>query len=139
MLKINPENPKAVSSYAKALVLNHNVEKAIELMEDLLDKFPSDEEFQINLAYFGEIGNFAKSKNIIDTGFKSLFNKRQNNERVKNLIQFFAQYASDKNNELLKNEIDFFTNRLSSGDLNIDQEITLAKAFFEYFRNIKEL
>ena len=136
LIKIDPNNPKAISAHAKALVLSHNIEKAIDLMESLIEDYPDNEEFQINLATaYRESGDFKKSKMIVNTGFKYLFNKRMKNERVKNLIQFFAQYASDKENELNDQEIEFFSNRLLSDDLNIDQKITLAKGFFEYFRN----
>ena len=34
-------------------------------------------------------------------------------------------------------KIKFFSERLNSSDLNIDQKITIARGFFEYFRNIK--
>lgn len=136
LMKIDPSNPKTVSTYAKALVLNHNIEKAIDLMESLIKDYPENEEFQINLATaYRESGDFDKSKNIVDAGFKSLFSKRVNNEPVKNLIQYFAQFASDKTNTLNDKEIEFFASRLDSDDLNMDQKITLAKGFFEYFRN----
>tara|TARA_B100000902_G_scaffold64074_1_gene70801 strand:+ start:13471 stop:15213 length:1743 start_codon:yes stop_codon:yes gene_type:complete len=139
LLKIDPNSPNTISTYAKALVLNHNIEEAIDLMEDLVNKHPDNEEFQINLATaYREIGNFKKSKEMVDTGFKTLFKKRLNNEPVKNLIQFFAQYASDKKNLLDNQEIEFFSDRLNSSDLNVDQKITLARGFFEYFRNIKK-
>ena len=139
LLKIDPNSPNTISTYAKALVLNHNIEKAIDLMEDLVNKHPDNEEFQINLATaYREIGNFKRSKEMVDIGFKNLFKKRLNNEPVKNLIQFFAQFASDKKNLLNDQEIEFFSNRLDSSDLNVDQKITLARGFFEYFRNIKK-
>ena len=137
--KIDPDNPNTISTHAKALVLNHNINKAIELMEKLVNNHPNNEEFQINLATaYREIGDFKKSKEIVNVGFKTLFKRRLNNEPVKNLIQFFAQYASDKKNLLNDQEIKFFTERLNSTDLNIDQKITLARGLFEYFRNIKE-
>ena len=139
LLKIDPDSPNTISTYAKALVLNHNIDKAIDLMEDLVNKHPDNEEFQINLATaYREIGNFKRSKEMVDIGFKNLFKKRLNNEPVKSLIQFFAQFASDKKNLLNDQEIEFFSNRLDSSDLNVDQKITLARGFFEYFRNIKK-
>ena len=139
LIKIDPDNPKTTSTYAKALVLNHNIAKAIELMEKLTNDYPDNEEFQINLATaYREIGDFKKSKKIVNTGFKNLFSKRINNEPVKNLIQFFGQYVSDKKNILDDQEIEFFLGRLESSELNIDQKITLARGFFEYFRNIED-
>jgi tetratricopeptide (TPR) repeat protein len=139
LLKIDPDSPNTISTYAKALVLNHNIEKAIDLMEGLVNEHPDNEEFQINLATaYREIGSFEKSKEIVDIGFKTLFKRRLNNEPVKNLIQFFAQYASDKKNLLNAQEEEFFSDRLNSTDLNVDQKITLARGFFEYFRNIKD-
>ena len=139
LLKIDPNNSNTTSTYAKALVLNHDINKAINLMEGLVHKHPNNEEFQINLATaYRERGDFKKSKEIVDIGFKTLFERRLNNEPVKNLIQFFAQYASDKKNLLNSNEIDFFAERLNSTDLNVDQKITLARGFFEYFRNTKD-
>ena len=138
LLKIDPDNPNTISTHAKALVLNHDIEKALDLMKRLVKKYPDNEEFQINLGTaYREIGDFKKSKEIIDVGFKNLFRKRLNNEPVKNLIQFFSQYASDKKNLLNDQEIKFFSDRLNSSDLNIDQKITIARGFFEYFRNIK--
>ena len=138
LLKIDPDNPNTISTHAKALVLNHDIEKALDMMKRLVKKYPDNEEFQINLGTaYREIGDFKKSKEIIDVGFKNLFRKRLNNEPVKNLIQFFSQYASDKKNLLNDQEIKFFSDRLNSSDLNIDQKITIARGFFEYFRNIK--
>ena len=138
LLKIDPDNPNTISTHAKALVLNHDIEKALDMMKRLVKKYPDNEEFQINLGTaYREIGDFKKSKEIIDVGFKNLFRKRLNNEPVKNLIQFFSQYASDKKNSLNDQEIKFFSDRLNSSDLNIDQKITIARGFFEYFRNIK--
>ena len=137
--EIDPNNPNTTSTYAKALVLNHDINKAINLMEKLVNEHPNNEEFQINLATaYREMGDFKKSKEIVDIGFKNLFERRLNNEPVKSLIQFFAQYASDKKNLLNENEIEFFTSRLNSTDLNVDQKITLSRGFFEYFRNIKD-
>ena len=139
LLEIEPDNSKAKSTYAKALILNHEIDKAIELMAELVNKYPEDEEFQINLATaYREIGEFDKSKKIVNTGFKKLFGRRLNNEPVKNLIQFFAQYASDKSNKLTNEELEFFLDRLATGNLNIDQKITLSKGMFEYFRNHHE-
>ena len=139
LLQIDSNNPNTISTHAKSLILNHDIDKAIDLMESLVKDYPNNEEFQINLATaYREIGDFKKSKKIVDIGFKNLFKKRLNNEPVKNLIQFFAQYASDKKNLLGEQEIEFFAGRLNSSDLNIDQKITLARAFFEYFRNIED-
>jgi tetratricopeptide (TPR) repeat protein len=139
LLKIDPNNPNTISTHAKSLVLNHDIDKAIDLMEGLVNDYPNNEEFQINLATaYREMGDFRKSKKIIDIGFKTLFKRRLNNEPVKNLIQFFAHYSSDKENLLNEQEIEFFANRLNSSELNIDQKITLARGFFEYFRNIKD-
>ena len=138
LLQIDRNNPKTTSAYAKALVLNHEINKGIDLMKGLVNEYPNNREFQINLASaYREIGDFKKSKEIVDIGFKTLFKRRLNNEPVKNLIQFFAQYASDKKNLLSEQEVEFFIDRLNSTDINVDQKITLARAFFEYFRNIK--
>ena len=139
LLQIDPNNPNTISTHAKSLVLNHDIDKAIDLMEGLVKNYPNNEEFQINLATaYREIGDFKKSKKIVDIGFKNLFKKRLNNEPVKNLIQFFAQYVGDKKNLLNEQEMKFFKDRLQSSDLNVDQKITLARGFFEYFRNIKD-
>ncbi len=137
LMKIDANNPKTISTHAKALVLNHNIEKAIHLMEGLIKDYPDNEEFQINLATaYREAGDFNKSKKIVNDGFKNLFSKRMRNEPVKNLIQFFAQYASDRENVLNDQEIEFFSLRLNNPDLSLDQRITLVKGFFEYFRNV---
>ena len=65
LLEIDPDNPVTISTHAKALVLNHNIEKAIDLMEGLVKDYPENEEFQINLATaYREIGDFKKSKKI---------------------------------------------------------------------------
>ena len=80
LIKIDPNNPKAISAHAKALVLSHNIEKAIDLMESLIEDYPDNEEFQINLATaYRESGDFKKSKMIVNTGFKYLLysNSRQ--------------------------------------------------------------
>tara|TARA_Y100000816_G_C26103550_1_gene585572 strand:+ start:998 stop:2734 length:1737 start_codon:yes stop_codon:yes gene_type:complete len=138
LLELDPNNPNTKSMHAKALILNHSIEKAIDLMEGLINEHPDNEEFKINLANaYREMGDFKRSKEIVDVGFKTLFERRLNNEPVKNLIQFFSQYASDKKNLLNDKEIEFFSERLNSADLNIDQKITLSRGFFEYYKNIK--
>ncbi len=135
----NPNNPQTICTYAKALILNHDLKQALKLMEQLASEFPENEEFQINLATaYRENGDFKKSKKIIDEGFQKLLDKRLKGIAVKNLIQFFAQYASDKSNKLKENEISFFAERLNSKEVNIDQKITIAKGFFEYFKNQKD-
>ena len=50
LLQIDPNNPKTTSAYAKALVLNHEINKGIDLMKVLVNEHPNNEEFQINLA-----------------------------------------------------------------------------------------
>ena len=80
LLQIDPNNPKTKSAHAKALVLNHDINKAINLMERLVNEHPNNEEFQINLATaYREMGDFKKSKEIVDIGFKNLFERRLNN------------------------------------------------------------
>ena len=131
----NPNNPQTICTYAKALILNHDLKQALKLMEQLASEFPENEEFQINLATaYRENGDFKKSKKIIDEGFQKLLDKRLKGIAVKNLIQFFAQYASDKSNKLKENEISFFAERLNSKEVNIDQKITIAKGFLNILK-----
>ncbi len=139
LMKKDPENPNVISTYAKALILNHEIDMAINLMEVLVKKNNNNEEFQLNLATaYRESGQFKKSKKIVDTNFKKLFEMRMQGSPVKNLIQFFSQFASDKTNKLTDQEINFFYKRLKSDELTTDQKITLSKGFFEYFKNIKD-
>ena len=59
-------------------------------MEKLTNDYPDNEDFQINLATaYREIGDFKKSKKIVNTGFKNLFSKRINNEPVKESDSIF--------------------------------------------------
>ena len=133
---LQPENPQSINAYAKALILNHKLDDGIKFLEDLTKKYPSDEDFLFNLATaYRENGEFEKSKKIIDTRFKHLFQKLKEGAVVKNLNQYFAQYAGDKNNNLKTEEINFFQKKLKSNQLHVDQQIILNKAFFEYYRN----
>ena len=134
--KLQPENPQSINAYAKALILNHKLDDGIKFLEGLTKKYPNEEDFLFNLATaYRENGEFGKSKKIIDTRFKYLFQKLKEGEVVKNLNQYFAQYAGDKNNNLKTEEIDFFQKKLESNQLHIDQQIILNKAFFEFYRN----
>ena len=54
-----------------------------------------------------------------------------NSNRVRKV--YVLDKKSNKSNKLKDNEISFFAERLNSKEVNIDQKITIAKGFFEYF------
>ena len=136
---ILPDDPETTNAYAKALILNHNLEQAIQLINDLVKKYPENDDFIINLTTaYRENGEIDKSKKIVNKRFKLLFKRVKDGERVQNLNLFFSQYASDKDNLLTEEEIKYFKTKLDSKELYVDNKIILAKAFFEYYRNTKK-
>ena len=136
---ILPDDPETTNAYAKALILNHNLEQAIQLINDLVKKYPENDDFIINLTTaYRENGEIDKSKKIVNKRFKLLFKRVKDGERVQNLNLFFSQYVSDKDNLLTEEEIKYFKTKLDSKELYVDNKIILAKAFFEYYRNTKK-
>ena len=136
---ILPDDPETTNAYAKALILNHNLEQAIKLITDLVKKYPENDDFIINLATaYRENGEIDKSKKIVNERFELLFRRVKDGERVQNLNLYFSQYASDKDNLLSEEVIEYFKTKLDSKELYVDNKIILAKAFFEYYRNAKQ-
>ena len=134
-----PDDPETTNTYAKALILNHNLEQAILLISDLVKKYPENDDFIINLATaYRESGEIEKTKQIVNERFKILFKRVKRGDRVQNLNLYFSQFASDRENLLTEEEIKYFKNKLYSEELYVDNKIILAKAFFEYYRNTKQ-
>ena len=134
-----PDDPETTNTYAKALILNHNLGQAILLISDLVKKYPENDDFIINLATaYRESGEIKKTKQIVNERFKILFKRVKSGDRVQNLNLYFSQFASDRENLLTEEEIKYFKNKLYSEELYVDNKIILAKAFFEYYRNTKQ-
>ena len=80
-LSIQPDNPLALNQYAKALIINGQVEKAIGLLEKLNEDFPENDNVKYDLSSaYREMGEFKKANKLSTDGFKKDY---------KNIIYFF--------------------------------------------------
>lgn len=128
-LALQPKNILTINQYAKALIINNRIEEGIKYFEDLCNNNPDRFDFKSNLASaLKEIGDFKKSKEIIDEGFNKNFKR----------LDFFAPFASDKENTLSDNQISYFEEQLEEKSLQKDDKILISLAFFNYFRNKKD-
>ncbi len=127
-ISLQPNNPLALNQHAKALVLNNKIDEGIEIFQKICNEYPERSDFKANLATaLKEIGEFEKSKNIVDLGFKQNFKK----------LDFFAPFASDKKNSLTHEHIQYYRNQLERNEINKDDKILISHTFFEYYRNKK--
>ena len=125
-LQFQPSNPMALNQFAKALIINSELEEAISVLQNLVSDYPSNDDFKINLASaYKEMGEFKKSKEITDKGF------------IKNykIISYFVSYVTDKKNKLLDEHIAFYENYIKDTKNDIDSKIVVSYSLFNYFRN----
>ena len=127
-LSLQPKNSFTKSQYAKALVLNNKLSDAIKIFRSLSDEHPNDSDFKINLSTaLRENGEIEDANKIIKIGFELDFKK----------TDFFGYYVADKNNNLTPEHIEYYENLLSDGETRSHTKVTIAYAFFEYYRNQK--
>ena len=125
---LQKNNIFTINQYAKALIINNRIDEGINLLEELCKNNPERLDFKANLATaFKEIGDFKKSKKIIDEVFPQNFKR----------LDFFAPFASDKENTLSTDQLEYYENQLDNESLHIDDKVLISHALFEYFRNKK--
>ena len=128
-LSLQPKNPLALNQHAKALVLNDKIEEGIEIFQKICDANPDRSDFKANLATaLKEMGEFEKSKKIIDLGFKENFK----------ILDFFAPFACDKTNSLTEEHIQYYKDQLKNNEISNEDKILISHTFFEYYRNKKD-
>ena len=91
---------------------------------------PDRSDFKANLATaLKEMGEFEKSKKIIDLGFKENFK----------ILDFFAPFACDKTNSLTEEHIQYYKDQLKNNEISNEDKILISHTFFfEYYRNKKD-
>ena len=127
-MSLQPKNILSINQYAKALVLNNEINKGIEIFKELSENNPERPDFKANLATaLKEIGNFSESKKIIDEEFKKDFRR----------IDFFAPFASDKSNTLEKEHLEYYQDLIETEKLDDEDKIIVSHTLFGYYRNKK--
>ena len=125
-LKLQPNNLITLNQYAKALIINNDLNEAIQILEKYHKTFPDHEDFALNLSTaYKEIGEFEKSNEIINIQFKRNF---------KNL-QYLLGYSHIKENELDKEHISYYEEQLAQGNYMEDDKVLVCHAFFRNFSN----
>ena len=125
-LSIQPNNPLALIQYAKALTINNELEKAIDLLEKLNENFPDNDDIKYDLSTaYREMGEFKKANKLSTDVFKKDYKN----------TSYLLGYIKDKENKLNEKHINFYNEKLESEDLNLEDKILINYSFFEYFRN----
>ena len=128
-LSLQPENVLAKNQYAKALILDDRIDKGIEIFKKICEEYPERADFRANLATaLKEIGEFEKSKKIIDSWFNKDFKR----------LDFFAPFASDKENVLNDEQINYYKEQLDNNNVSDDDKILISHTFFSYYKNKKD-
>ena len=128
-IKIQPNNPLALNQYAKALIINDQLEEAIDLLKNLNEQFPNEDDFKYNLSSaYREIGDFKKANKISSEGFKKNFRN----------ISYFLGYTKDRDNKLEDEHVKYYDELLGDENLNSEDKALICHAFFEYFKNQKD-
>ena len=125
-LSIQPNNPLALIQYAKALTINNELEKAIDLLKKLNENFPDNDDIKYDLSTaYREMGEFKKANKLSTDVFKKDYKN----------TSYLLGYIKDKENKLNEKHINFYNEKLESEDLNLEDKILINYSFFEYFRN----
>ena len=128
-LSIQPNNPLALNQYAKALIINSQVEKAISLLEKLNEDFPENDNFKYDLSSaYREMGEFKKANKLSIDGFKKDYKN----------ITYFLGYTKNKNNKLNEKQIKYYNQQIEREDLSLEDKVVICHSFFEYFKNQKD-
>ena len=128
-LSIQPNNPLALNQYAKALIINNQVEKAIDLLTKLNKDFPDNDNFRYDLSTaYREMGEFKKANKLTTDGFKKDYKN----------ITYFLGYTKDKNNKLSEKHIKYYNQQLEKEGLSFEDKVVICHSFFEYFKNQKD-
>ena len=128
-LSIQPNNPLALNQYAKALIINNQVEKAIDLLTKLNKDFPDNDNFRYDLATaYREMGEFKKANKLTTDGFKKDYKN----------ITYFLGYTKDKSNKLSEKHIKYYNQQLEKENLSFEDKVVICHSFFEYFKNQKD-
>ena len=125
-LKLQPNNLITLNQYAKALIINNDLEEAIQVLEKYHKTFPDHEDFALNLSTaYKEMGEFQKSNEIINQQFKRNF---------KNL-QYLLGYSHIKENKLSKEHINYYKEQIEQNNFMEDDKVLVCHAFFRNFSN----
>ena len=125
-LSLQPDNILTKNQFAKSLVLNRKLDKAIEIFKSLVEANPSHDDFKINLSTaLRENGDIEGANEIINSVFKANYKK----------IDFLGYYASVKKNKLSSEQIKYYEELFNHDDTSTDHKIVISYAFFEYYRN----
>ena len=125
-LSFQPNNPLALNQHAKALIINDQLEEAINILERLNKEHPVNDNFKHNLATaYREMGEFQKANKISSEGFKKDYKN----------VAYLLGFTKDKNNKLKKEHIEYYDQLLDQENLNLEDKALICHSFFEYFKN----
>ena len=125
-LSLQPDNILTRNQFAKSLILNSKLDEAIKIFRTLVEENPNHDDFKINLSTaLRENGEITEANKIINSVFEADFKK----------IEYLGYYASDKKNKLSTKHIEYYERLLNSETTRVEEKITIAFAFFEFYRN----
>ena len=125
-LSLQPDNILTRNQFAKSLILNMRLDEAIKIFRTLVEENPNHDDFKINLSTaLRENGEITEANKLINSVFEADFKK----------IEYLSYYASDKKNKLSTEQIEYYESLLNSENTRVEEKITIAFAFFEFYRN----
>tara|TARA_A100001011_G_scaffold400509_1_gene515714 strand:- start:670 stop:2376 length:1707 start_codon:yes stop_codon:yes gene_type:complete len=127
-VSLQSNNPLAINQHAKALIINNDLEEAIEILKKLNLDYPENNDFKINLASaYREFGEFKKSDEII-------YNEFNNNFKI---LPFFIPYVMNSKNKLKDKHIEYYVNQIEDDQVIKDDKVLMCHSLFNYFKNQK--
>tara|TARA_B100001057_G_scaffold214633_1_gene214960 strand:- start:1002 stop:2720 length:1719 start_codon:yes stop_codon:yes gene_type:complete len=125
-LSLQPNNILTKNQFAKSLILNRKLDEAIKIFKTLVKENPNHDDFKFNLATaLRENGEITEANKIIKSIFEADFKK----------IEYLGHYASNKDNNLSPEQIEYYESLLNEESTRVEEKITIATAFFEFYRN----
>ncbi len=125
-LKLQPDNTITKNQYAKALILNSQLDEAIGILEQCSKDNPSDNDTALNLSTaYKEQGDFKKANIIVDKLFNNDF------KTITNLVAF----TGNKENKLQSSQIEYYQDLLQKDKLLVDEKVLVYHALFNNYKN----
>ncbi len=125
-LKLQPDNTITKNQYAKALILNSQLDEAIGILEQCIKDNPNDNDTALNLSTaYKEQGDFKKANRIVQKLFNNDF------KTITNLVAF----TGNKENKLQFAQIEYYKDLLQKDKLLVDEKVLVYHALFNNYKN----
>ena len=125
-LKLQPDNTITKNQYAKALILNSQLDEAIGILEQCIKDNPNDNDTALNLSTaYKEQGDFKKANIIVEKLFNNDF------KTIKNLVAF----TGNKENKLQSSQVEYYQDLLQKDKLLVDEKVLVYHALFNNYKN----